>query len=66
MDFGAGQVQRRCDHGNCRLRHVAECLLQGVQDHQRRAFEVGVLSDDLGAARGIPWFVNRRHPRAFA
>jgi hypothetical protein len=29
-----------------------------VQDHQRRAFKVGVLRDDLGAARGIPWFVN--------
>jgi len=29
-------------------------------------FKVGVLRDDLGAARGIPWFVNWRHPRAFA
>src|SRR5882757_6323358 len=66
MDFGARQIQCGSDHGNRRLRYVPERFLQRMQDHQRRAIEVGMLRDDLGAAGGIPWFVNWRHPRSLS
>ena len=58
MDLGARQIERRRDHRNRGLRHIAERFLQRVQDHQRRTFKVAVLGDDFGAALGIPWFVN--------
>src|ERR1700729_2398193 len=61
VDLGARQIQRGCDQGNSGLRHIAERLLQRVQDHQRRAFELSVFGDDFGAASGIPWFVGWHH-----
>ncbi len=64
MDFGARQIERRGDHRNRRLRHIAERFLQRVQDHQRRAFGLVMFGDDLGAARLVPGFVNRCHPRS--
>jgi len=54
MDLGARQIELRGDHRDRGLRHVTERLLQCMQDHQRRAFELRVAGDDLGAARGIP------------
>ena len=57
MHFGARQAERGRDHRNGGLRHVTECLLQRMQDHQRGALELVVFGDDLGAARFIPWFV---------
>ena len=57
MDFGARQIQRLRHHGNRRLRHVAERLLERVQNHQRRAFLPGMFGDDLGAARLVPRLV---------
>jgi hypothetical protein len=66
VDFGARQIERRRDHRDRRLGHVAECLLQRVQDHQRSAFDMAEAGDDLGAALGIPWFINWRHPRSLS
>ena len=54
MDFGARQIQRLRHHGDRRLRHVAERLLKGVKDDERRAFLPGMFGDDLGAARLVP------------
>jgi hypothetical protein len=64
VNLGARQVQRRCDHGSGGFRHVTERFLHRMQDHQRRAFELVMLRDDLGAARLIPGFVDRCHPRS--
>src|ERR1700722_11857852 len=61
VDFGARQIQGRCDHGNRGLRHIAEGFLQCVQDHQRRTFKASMFGDDLGAVGGIPGFVSWHH-----
>jgi hypothetical protein len=56
-NLGAGEVERRGDHRDCRLRHITESLLQRMQDHEGRAFKMGMFGDDLGATRLIPGFV---------
>src|SRR5437762_8600162 len=62
VNLGARQVERRCDHWDRRLGHVAEGLLQSMQDHQRSAFNMGQVRDDRRAALGIPWFVDWHRP----
>lgn len=61
MDFGARQVERLRHHRNRCLRHVAERLLKGVEDDERRTLLLRMLGDDLGAARLVPRLVNRCH-----
>src|SRR5262249_8617656 len=62
MNLGAREVERGCDHRDCRFGHVAKGFLQSVQDDQRRALKLCMLGNDLGAARFVPGFVDRRHP----
>ena len=62
MNFGAGQIQRRCNHGYRRLRHIAEGFLNGVKDDQCGTFDLRVPGYDLGASLGVPRFVNGHRP----
>ena len=47
-----------------RLGHIAERMLQRMQDYQRGAFYLGVFGDDFGAARRIPRFECRHYSRS--
>src|SRR5215813_3334226 len=63
MNFRARQVERLRDHGDGRLRDIAEGLLQRMQDNERGPFGRLVLSDDFSGARSAPWLISRCHPR---
>ena len=54
MHLGARQVQRLRDHRHGLLRHVAECLLQGVQDWKKRALTAEMRLDDVERDIAIP------------
>src|ERR1700744_991356 len=61
IDLGARQIERLCDHWYRGLGHIAERLLQRMQDHQRRAFLRRKFGDDLAAACFVPRLKRRRH-----
>jgi hypothetical protein len=46
VHLGLGQVERPGDLRHRRFRHVAEGVLDGVEQRQQRALEVPVLLDD--------------------
>ena len=49
VHLGAGEVERLGDHRDRRFRHVAESLLQGMKDRQRRALAMPLRRDDLAS-----------------
>ena len=46
VNLGPGEVERLGDDGQRLLRHVAELLLDAVQDRQKRAFQLLQILDD--------------------
>ena len=51
MHLGAGQVERGCDDGNRVGRHVAELVLDGVQDREQGTGPMAILLDGDGDGR---------------
>src|SRR5581483_6013992 len=61
VNFGAREIEGGRDHGNGRLRHIAERFLKGVEDDQCCALDLRMLGDNLGSSRFIPWFISGYH-----
>jgi hypothetical protein len=61
VHLGTREVERLRDQRDRRLRHMAEDVLQRLQDHQRRPFPIRMRGDDRCRLVRVPR-IDRFHP----